>query len=186
MKTFSNETAWHWADLLGYNAEGTLQLAIELKPRRVQSGAMGMARHWLQEVGQQRPELYALFITSEYMLLRLPASRRLPEPYFAGVRGVVQMQLRERLLGEVDYAVDTTKSLDMAIDTQRVPLQKLDTVGLQRVVESWLDSCLFMPDTKLTELPAQAWLVESGLHHALRNGRILPPVGGPSAYAFAD
>lgn len=184
MKMFSNETAWHRADLLGYDADGTLQLVIELKPR-MQSGAMATAGQWFQDIGQQRPELYALFITPEYILLRMPAGRRLSEPRLLLMRAMLKAQLFERIRGEMDYAVGADASLDMAIDTQRVPLQKLDPLGLQRVVESWLDSCLATPAAKLTELPAQGWLVNSGLHQALQKGQILPPVGGPSTYAFA-
>ena len=184
MAAFSNESAWQWADILGYGMNQELLLAIELKPR-LQAGATRMARRWFHELGQARPELYALFITSEFVALRLPAGRRRPEASITGLPRALREQLKEVLLDEIDYVVDAAATLDMAIDTHRVPLQKLDPPGLQRVVESWLDSCLATPAAKLKELPAQGWLVNSGLHQALQKGRILPPVGGPTMYAFA-
>ena len=185
MSVFAEESAWRWSDLLGYAADHTLHLVIELKPRRVQGGAPGIAKRWLHEVGQQRPDLYALFITPEFMLLRLPSSRRRSTPHLVSFQpDTMQAQLLERLGGEIDYVVDSSACLDAAIDTQRVPLYKLGPNDLEQVVTSWLESSLSVSDNELLSRPTQAWLVESGLHRILQHGAVVPPTN-PAAYASA-
>lgn len=184
MLVFADESTWRWSDLLGYAADHTLHLVIELKSR-VQSGATGLAKQWLQEVGQQRPELYALFITPEFMVLRLPFSQRGSNPRSVGFRRqVFQDQLFDRLGSAIDYAVDTSACLDSAIDTQRVPLHKLGPNDLAQVVTSWLESSLMSSGTELLSQPTQSWLVESGLHGILQNGVVVPSIS-PVAYASA-
>ncbi|RZK40071.1 MAG: hypothetical protein EOO57_02785 [Hymenobacter sp.] len=172
-------------DLLGYSTNGQLRLIVELKGR-VQVGATRLAGEWLSRVSQQQPRLYALFITPEFMLLRLPMGQQLPSPVaVAFTHQQVVQQLLERLPGQFDYAVNSVACLDTAIDTQRMPLHKLTAGGLERVVTSWLNSTLLLSATELQQQTAQAWLVESGLHEALANGTIVVTPAGPYAYGFA-
>ena len=175
MSVISPESPWNWSDLLGYSADHTLRLVIELKPR-IQRGATSLAGTWLRAVGEQRPDIYALFITAEFMLLRMPLVQRRPRPQLVSMPAQAQqIQLLSRLESEIDYAINASACLDAAIDTQRVPLVKLSHNGLEQVVTSWLASSIITPATELLRQPTQAWLVESGLHSLLRNGTVVPP-----------
>ena len=185
MADFQKEWPWKWADLLGYDAGQNLQLVVELKPRVPQAGTLHMAGQWLREVGQERPELYALFITPEWVLLRNPAPHRQPRLRVLGTqRQAVQVQLADRLGADVDFAVNASECLGAAIDTQRMPLAKLVAGGLERVVASWLSAALQDLPAELLAQPAQGWLVDSGLHTALRHGTVMAS-SNPAAYAFA-
>lgn len=182
---FSNEAAWRWADLFGYDAQQNLRLAVGMESR-IQVGATRTAQKWLHEVGAQRPELYALFVTPEFIVLRLPAAQRPTSLHFVGAqRLALEAQLREVLRGDADFVADASASLDAAIDTQRVPLQRLDPEALQRVVASWLGQCVTAPAGALGRRPAQAWLVESGLYGVLHGGKISTLAPSFPAYAFA-
>lgn len=171
-------------DLLGYSTNGQLQLVVEIKAR-VQKGAIVLAREWLHKVGQEQPSLYALFVTPEFILLRLPSNKRLASPVFVAIRQASIMQLYERLPNDFDYAVNAMACLDVAIDTQRIPLQKLVIGGLERVINSWLNSVLLLPAGELQQQPAQSWLVESGLHEVLANGTIVATLSGLYSYGVA-
>ncbi len=185
MADFQKEWPWKWADLLGYDANQNLRLVVELKARIPQSGTLRTAMQWLRETGQQRPELYALFITPEFVLLRNPASQRRPAPLLIGTQlQVLQEHLRTLAGNDVDFAINTSECLNVAIDTQRVPLAKLVSGGLERVVTTWLSVALQDQSADLLAQPAQSWLVDSGLHTALRYGTIMA-APHPAAYAFA-
>ena len=58
------------------------------------------------------------------------------------------------------------------LDVRRHPLQKLGEAELGLVVSSWLDSIMFKPAQTLRTMPAQAWVVESGLHERIYRGFI--------------
>jgi hypothetical protein len=173
MVNYADELDEQQADLLVYDANRMLQLVVEIKARPVGSGATTKAQEWLQKIGEQQPNVFALFITAAFMALRLPVQQHQQEPRMVALSSqALGEQARNRLRGQADYIIDATASLDLAIDTRRVPLLKLDTGGLQRVVESWLSSCLNAKEQDLAAQKAQAWLVDSGLHTALRYGKI--------------
>jgi hypothetical protein len=58
------------------------------------------------------------------------------------------------------------------IDLQKVPLAQLESQGLTSLVYSWLGSVIFKPAATLLTMPAQKWLVESGLHEHIYRGYI--------------
>ena len=58
------------------------------------------------------------------------------------------------------------------LDIKRHPLQKLGEAEFGLLVSSWLDSIMFKPAQTLRGMPAQSWLVESGLHERIYRGFI--------------
>ncbi|MGI4736750.1 MAG: hypothetical protein ACRYG7_16390 [Janthinobacterium lividum] len=58
------------------------------------------------------------------------------------------------------------------LDIKRHPLHKLGEAELGLLVSSWLDSIMFKPAQTLRGMPAQSWLVESGLHERIYRGFI--------------
>lgn len=172
-------------DLLGYSTDDQLRLVVEVKGR-VQEGATRFASEWLQRTSRYYPELFALFVTPAFMLLRQPAAKRLPKPVFIGsMPQMLTQQLIMRLPSQFDYAVNSTACLDAAIDTQRIPLDRLTGGGLERTVSSWLSFALLLPANELSQQQAQKWLVDSGLHEALQNGKVANTSAKPPAYGFA-
>lgn len=58
------------------------------------------------------------------------------------------------------------------LDIKRHPLQKLDEAELGLLVSSWLGSIMFKSPRALREMPAQSWVVDSGLHERIYRGFI--------------
>lgn len=172
-------------DLLGYSADQQLRLFVELKAR-IQTGATSVAAQWLRQLGGEHPQAYGLFVTPQWMLLRLPATKRLTSPRVVGFwLEALSRQLQESPgWSETDYAVETVGSLDSAIDTKRVSIQKLSGAALSPIVVSWLSFSILTPSADLLQQPANAWLVESGLHEALYHGSIIDSWSTPADYAL--
>lgn len=186
MASFLTNPTRQWADLLGYDTNGALKLMVEVKAR-VRPDAWQLARQWLEKASATEAALYCMFITPEFIALRLPADRR---PGHVRVVGELPFSLIKNAEAKTqrvaDFLVETRMSLDLAIDTQRVPLHRLDPQGLTRTVDSWLETCLWMERRALENQPFQAWLVESGLYEVLVNGRIASSAGSGYAYALAS
>ena len=172
-------------DLLGYSTDQKLLLLVELKAR-IQTGATSLAAQWLRQTAREQPQAYGLFVTSQWMLLRLPADKRLSSPRVVGfwLDALLEQLQESPSWKEADYVVETVSSLDSAIDTKRVPIQKLGSAALSQIVMSWLSFCILTPPDDLMQQPANAWLVESGLHEALYQGSILDSWSTSAGYAL--
>ena len=70
------------------------------------------------------------------------------------------------------YKVDPTLVLANYLTIERHPLRALTEQDFSLVISSWLGSVIFKPAQILLEMPAQAWLVESGLHERIYRGYI--------------
>ncbi|MGI4885503.1 MAG: hypothetical protein ACRYFR_11145 [Janthinobacterium lividum] len=70
------------------------------------------------------------------------------------------------------YATEASPVLAGYLTLERHPLHHLSGQALSLVVSSWLGSVIFKPASALLEMPAQAWLVQSGLHERIYRGYI--------------
>lgn len=70
------------------------------------------------------------------------------------------------------YEGQTEALLERYIDTKKLPLITLGDAEFASVVASWLGSIIFKPAEVLLTMPAQRWLVETGLHHEIVRGYI--------------
>lgn len=75
------------------------------------------------------------------------------------------------------YEGQTEALLERYIDTEKVPLNTLGDAEFASVVASWLGSVIFKTAEVLLTIPAQRWLVETGLHQEIRRGYIKREAG---------
>ncbi|MDQ2793932.1 MAG: hypothetical protein M3Y12_07990 [Bacteroidota bacterium] len=108
-----------------------------------------------QELRQQygHPGCYFLLATPERMALWLPAQDEQP-------------------LAASAYSVDASLVLATYLTIERHPLQALSEQVFSLVVSSWLGSIMFKPARTLLDMPAQAWLVDAGVHERIYRGYI--------------
>ncbi len=128
------------------SATGEEQLVVEV---RSWMPTPAQAQEQRQRYGS--PTCYFLLATPDRMALWLPAQN-------------------EQLLAASAYTVDTSLVLANYLTIERHPLQALDGQVFSLVVSSWLGSIMFKPARTLLDMPAQAWLVESGLHERIYRG----------------
>ncbi len=130
------------------SATGEEQLLVEVKnwtPTPIQ------AREQRWEFGH--PDRYFLLATPDQMALWLPTEGDQP-------------------LAASAYTVDATLVLANYLTIERHPLKALNEQEFSLVIASWLGSVIFKPARTLLAMPAQAWLVESGLHERIYRGYI--------------
>lgn len=96
-----------------------------------------------------------------YFLLTTPDRMLLWTPVAAG-----------QSLTAASYAIEASPVLANYLTLERYPLKALSGQDLSLVVSSWLGSIIFKPAATLMEMPAQAWLVQSGLHERIYRGYI--------------
>lgn len=142
------------------------QLAIEVKSAR--SGRLDLpgATAWFDALrgAELGPQPWALAILDPWAVyLRLPAAFRNaatnPEP------------LRVQAAA-ADYVFASGPSLAAFIDTERLPLATLRHDDLLLVVSSWLSFVMSASVAQLLARPADAWVVETGLHRAIAGGTV--------------
>ena len=161
------------ADLLGYSAQHELRLLVE-----VQAGRYWAAKDlttWTDEDWEDffQEETSAWFPSSNkpttdprtwttpwFFLLVTPRQTALWQPGASHWR-------------RPDYIIATITILDKRIDTQRFPLETLDTQQLAGTVHDWLLLTQFATNDKLSADPKQSWLVASGLYAAIYRGDIV-------------
>lgn len=132
------------ADILVTSQEGQPRLLVETKRGRYATIhlAVGQGERVIP------PDCYFLVVTPQRYWLTLPQA---------------DMPAHE---GE------TTPLLERYIDTEKVPLNSLRDAEFASVVASWLGSVMFKSAEMLLTMPAQRWLVETGLHQEIRRGYI--------------
>jgi hypothetical protein len=62
--------------------------------------------------------------------------------------------------------------LERYINLDKVPLATVRGEAFESLIYAWLGSVIFKPANVLLELPAQRWLVETGLHPLIYRGYI--------------
>lgn len=137
-------------DIMVTSPEGEVELLIEVKHMPSASGAsagLNQLRAYLRTL--QQPSYLMLVNAGRFWLWNTVS-----------------------LVDEPIYEGETPALLANYIDLQKVPLSRLDERGLISVVYSWLGSILFKPAATLLTLPAQKWLVDSGLHAHIYRGYI--------------
>lgn len=132
------------ADILVISQEGRPRLLVETKRGRYATSHIVVGQ--LDRVIP--PDCYFLVVTPKQYWLTLP---------------LADMPAHE---GE------TTPLLERYIDTERVPLNSLGDAEFASVVASWLGSIMFKSAEVLLTIPAQRWLVETGLHQEISRGYI--------------
>ncbi len=140
-------------DFIVSSAAGEKQLLVEVKkwlPLPIQSGLAA----WIAKERRRLalPESYVLLVTPEKMTLW-------PPPSTSAARSAT-------------YSVPARDVLAAYLSVERYPLASLNEQELSSVVSAWLGSVMFKPKATLLENPAQAWLVQSGLHSAIYRGFI--------------
>ena len=137
-------------DIVVTSPAGTIELIVEVKQTRGVEAT-------LEAVAQLRTYLRALQ-QEPYVLLIDPSRFSLWSMASADAAPI--------------YEGETFLLLANYIDLQKISLQQLDNQGFALVVYSWLGSVIFKPATTLLAMPAQKWLVESGLHEHIYRGFI--------------
>ena len=135
-------------DFVITSATGEEQLLVEVKtwmPTPKQAQALR------QQYGH--PDCYFLLATPERMALWLPMQE-------------------EQLLAASAYSVDAAVVLANYLTLERHPLQALNGQEFSLVISSWLGSVMFKPARTLLDMPAQAWLVDAGVHERIYRGYI--------------
>lgn len=144
-------------DFIVSSATGENRLLVEVKkwaPTPMQSGQHAVVNHQREQIGLSN--CYYLLVTPERMTLWPPSAA-------AHSDSVLRSATRQVLSVEVlaDY---------LAIE--RYPLTTLSEQELSLIVSSWLGSVMFKPAETLLSMPAQAWLVQSGVHEAIHRGYV--------------
>lgn len=134
---------------------GEAQLVVEVKNW---TPTPARAFNQRQMANEQRrmfdyPECYFLLVNPNQMALWLPVENG------------------QHLMASA-YNVDSTLVLANYLTIERHPLRALTEQDFSLVISSWLGSVIFKPAQTLLEMPAQAWLVESGLHERIYRGYI--------------
>ncbi|GAA3992964.1 hypothetical protein [Hymenobacter antarcticus] len=135
-------------DFVITSATGEEQLLVEVK---TWMPTPAQAQELRQNYGH--PACYFLLATPDHMALWLPTQGE--QPLVASA-----------------YSVDASLVLANYLTLERHPLQALDGQVFSLVVSSWLGSVMFKPARTLLDMPAQAWLVESGVHERIYRGYI--------------
>lgn len=141
-------------DLLVVSSSGEKQLLVEVKswlPTAIED----TPADWAQQTRNRRhfADGYLLLVTPESVALWLP-------PLVNAVADVPPIRQ------------PSADVLANYLKIESYPLAALSEQELQLVVTAWLGSVMFKPAATLLALPAQAWLVESGLHAAIFRGFI--------------
>jgi hypothetical protein len=137
-------TAVH-PDLVVTSAEGIPQLLVEAKS---QQNIAALAGEWQQRAAGYSPACFSLFVATDKFWLWAPAGT---SPAYEG---------------------DTIPLLERYINLDKVPLTTVRGQAFESLVYAWLGSVIFKPANVLVELPAQRWLVETGLHPLIYRGYI--------------
>lgn len=130
------------------SATGEEQLVVEVK-----NWALTPAQAQEQRQRYGHPDCYFLLATPDYMALWLPAKDG-------------------QASSPSVYKADAAAVLANYLTIERHPLRALQEQDFSLVISSWLGSVMFKPASTLLEMPAQAWLVESGLHERIYRGYI--------------
>lgn len=144
-------------DFIVSSATGEKQLLVEVKkwqPAPMQSGQHALVNRQREKMGLAA--CYFLLVTPEAMTLWPPASASSGESIRQGA----------------SRRVPSAEVLANYLAIERYPLVALSEQELSLIVSSWLGSVMFKPATTLSAMPAQAWLVESGLHQAIYRGYV--------------
>ena len=132
------------ADILVTSPEGDPRLVVEIKRSRYATRHLATG----QSDRAVPPDCYLLVITPQEYWLTPPRADN------ASHKGA------------------TDALLERYIDTEKVLLSTLGDAEFASVVASWLGSIVFKPAHVLLTMPAQRWLVESGLHPEIARGHI--------------
>lgn len=144
-------------DFIVSSATGEKQLLVEVKkwlPMPMQSGQHAVISHQRERTGLSN--CYYLLVTPERMTLWPPASA-------AQGNSIMRSATRQVRSAEV---------LANYLAIERYPLTALSEQELSLIVSSWLGSVIFKPAATLLSMPAQAWLVQSGVHEAIYRGYV--------------
>jgi hypothetical protein len=133
-------------DLVVTSAEGIPQLLVEAKSHRNIPAAM--AAEWHHRASAYNPACFALFVATDKFWLWAPGGTT---PTYEG---------------------DTMSLLERYINLDKVPLATVRGEAFESLIYAWLGSVIFKPANVLLELPAQRWLVETGLHPLIYRGYI--------------
>lgn len=139
-------------DFVVTSADGEVRLLVEVKTRNpayMSDNEDVWPNELRREYGQYT--CYFLLVTAERMLLFLPG---------------------DPAMGPLMVSKESSAVLAPYLNVERFPLRLLGELELGGVVRSWLGSVMFKPATVLLAEPAQAWLVESGLHTQIYQGYI--------------
>lgn len=137
-------TAVH-PDLVVTSAEGVPQLLVEAKS---QSNLWAVAAEWHQRAALHNPFCFLLFVATDKFWLWTPGG---VEPAYEG---------------------NTMPLVERYIDLHKVPLATVRGQAFESLIYAWLGSVIFKPASVLLELPAQQWLVDTGLHPLIYRGYI--------------
>lgn len=146
------------ADIAVYAQDGTLQLVVEVKNKA------GASAEW---VAQMRRDLlaYSVIPKSPYFLLALP-------DFFHLWKNAWQDDRFVPADAPPDYTIEAAEALAAYLDGPALSLNTISEDGLELLVISWLDD-LVRYARPHGEGNTSAWLFDSGLYQAIRNGSVV-------------
>lgn len=134
------------ADLLVTSEDGQPQLVVETKRKPGDTAALVAAAH--AQFKSLAQSCFFLLVTPDKFWLWAPSAEA---PAYEG---------------------NTAALLERYINLDKIPLNSLEGREFVLVVYSWLGSVIFKPADVLSKLPAQRWLVDTGLHPLIYRGYI--------------
>ena len=161
-------------DFIVSSSTGEKQLLVEIK-RLLPSAIEDAPATWVKQARErwQLPTGYVLLVTPERMVLWPPQSSVAPSVSpSVSPSGAPSGRLSVSAYQGASVTKASAEVLANYLSIERYPLGALSEEELSLVVSSWLGSVIFKPETTLLELPAQAWLVQSGLYAAIYRGFI--------------
>ena len=137
-------TAVH-PDLVVTSEEGVPQLMVEVKSGKDMTV---VAAEWHRQAATYDTSCFLLFVATDKFWLWAPATAT---PVYEG---------------------DTVLLLERYINLEKVALTAVQGQAFDSLVYAWLGSVIFKPASTVLALPAQRWLVETGLHPLIYRGYI--------------
>lgn len=143
-------------DIIAYSPGNKPVLVVEVKNKRAASP---------QWAAQMRSNLmsYPAIANSEYFLLALP-----------DVFYLWRNAATEGPEAEPHYIIDPKPLLAPYVDQRVVPLEQISSQGIELLTTAWLKDLAASNLTREASSPMVAWLFDSGLYEAIKNGSILP------------
>lgn len=139
-------------DIEVYSPDGKLQLVAEVKNKK------GATAEW---AANMRRNLFAHSVVpySPYFLLALP------DHFYLWKNPISAID--ERL---PDYGASSRPILEHHLHNSSHYLETMSEYGLELVINSWLNKLVNANLTRETASPDEAWLFDSGLYDAIKNG----------------
>jgi hypothetical protein len=141
-------------DIAVYSKDNTLQLVAEVKnrPHATTEWAAAMRRNLVAHLSLPESPFFLLALPDRFYLWRDIAAPLIAIP--------------------PDYDIDAVPLLAPYVGNNRQSLISISEYGLALAVSSWLTSLINSHIDKEQMKPDQAWLLDSGLYHAIKGGAI--------------